>query len=323
MGNCKFNLYQRDPEHFIIQLNPSFDLETLFILTSISLTMLRRYPLLPLHFRIIGTMLLLLSMFTFDYFCNFPFPFLLFPILIPSTNGELMSMFWLMHKDVNAILLMSMFWLMHKNANAMLLSMTSSNDTWDVNEFSIDSHNKDTNAMHKDVNAIPLMSMFWLMHKDANAMPLSTTSSDDTWEVNELFINLHNKDANAMLLSTTSSDDTWEQNEFFIKYHIIFWFSMSWFEVHHNTHDNSCDKDENENIAILRLSSKYQSIYFSSHSSEFHDTRSDHASSNDIHSNESNPTGKMRLSQFLYAQQPMRLMLLWSFMYNELNIFTN
>ena len=63
--------YWCDPEHFIIQLNPSFDLEALILLESISLMMLRCYSLLPQHLRITETMILLMYTFSLDTFCDF------------------------------------------------------------------------------------------------------------------------------------------------------------------------------------------------------------------------------------------------------------
>ena len=50
-------------------------------------------------------MLLLMSMFGLDTFSDFCLQFQLLPILIPSTDGDLMLMFQLMHKDTNTIIL--------------------------------------------------------------------------------------------------------------------------------------------------------------------------------------------------------------------------
>ena len=121
-------------------------------------------------------------------------------------------------------------------------------------------------------------------------------------DVFQLMFPLMHKDMNTLTLMSlllTSSDDTWVVNGFFINSQIMSQFNMSQFEA------------------------QSQLIHFSSSSSEFHDANSNHPSSNDISSNEFDLTGKMCLSQFLYAQPLMRLMLLQFFVYNELNIYQN
>ena len=93
--------YWHDTEHFYIHFNPSFDQEDLFLLASISLIILRGYSLPPQHFRITGAIILMMSKFGLDPYCNLLLLFHLSLILFVSTNGELMLMFWLTHKDEN------------------------------------------------------------------------------------------------------------------------------------------------------------------------------------------------------------------------------
>ena len=54
-------------------------------------------------------MFLLMSKFGLDPYLEFCLQFQLLPILIPSTNGKLMSMFWFMYKDTNTT--MSVFFI--------------------------------------------------------------------------------------------------------------------------------------------------------------------------------------------------------------------
>ena len=74
---------------------------------------------------------------------------------------------------------------------------------------------------------------------------------------------------------------------------------MSQFQEHHNTDGISSGKDENENISILELLSKYQSIYSHWSSSGFqecnstNDISSGDISSNDMISDEYIHSGKM------------------------------